>query len=37
MVALSIGRNIRLQGPLIADGAFGPPLFERHFAIGHIA
>jgi hypothetical protein len=25
-----------LKGPWIANGAFGPPLFMRNFAIGHI-
>jgi hypothetical protein len=25
------------KGPRITDGAFGPPLFARDFAIGHIA
>jgi hypothetical protein len=36
MLALLIGSNMGPKRPRTADGAFGPPIFEKVFAIGNI-
>jgi hypothetical protein len=37
ILALSIGQNLGPKEPWIADGAFGPLLCVRDFAIDHVA
>jgi hypothetical protein len=36
-LAFSNGSNFIPKGPRIADGALGPSLFVRSFAMGHVA